>query len=919
MQLEPGTLLLHYRLVEKVGEGGMGVVWRAIDTTLDRQVAIKVLPDVFVNDPDRSARFEREAKVLASLNHSNITTVHSVHNVDGVRFLVMEFAHGETLAARIARGRLPVDETLVIARQIAEAIEAAHESGVVHRDLKPANITVTDDDKVEVLDFGLAKALDVATSGTSGSDLSKSPTLASSGHTAAGLILGTAAYMSPEQARGKSIDRRTDIWAFGCVLYEMLTGKKAFDGETVTDVLAAVVTRDPDWSLIPPETPARIRELLRRCLEKDAQRRLRDAGEIRIAIEDVMARPHSDPVAVTAAAVPVEAQKKSWWGRRRSRERRGRGTWIILGGMLMIVLLALIDKIGDGNDQSTTTEQTHLSVALPPTDVLDGGSENLLLDISRDGRSVVYCARRDGVVRLFVRRLGDGEPTMLDGTDDAHSPFFSPDGKWIAFFSNSKLHKISVSGGPVFDICDTAADRGGVWLDDGTIAMAPHATVPLMRVTSAGGTPQAVTTLDTTQTERTHRWPDALPGGEWVIFTVGSAQSPGNYEDAVIAAANLKTGERRVLMKGASMARYCAPGYLVFSRQGALLAAPMDPDNPTVTGQAVPILDHLDGEPSSGAVNFTVSRNGTLAFVPRVEGSEQAEMVWVSFDGAPTALPAPPREYNAPRLSPDGKQIVVTVGPTYGIGDIWRYDIARETLTRLTFDGKSLVAYWTPDGRSIVYQNEDTQFNLMRLLLDSDSGPQRLCRRKEPVVMSAITQDGKWVLFSPWGSGQADLMQAPLSGGEPQVLLEEPGDQGDATISNDGMWMAYGVRGGGNPAVFVRSFPPGSNKIQVSSGASMPLWSPTRKELYWIAENSMCAASYEVTGHSITFGRTRKLFDLPPGRGIEADVRPFDITPDGSRFLMTRIARPEFARRRVDVVLDFDKQLKSLEKKGISP
>ncbi len=884
----------------------MGVVWRAIDTTLERQVAIKVLPDVFVNDPDRSARFDREAKVLASLNHGNITTVHSVHHVEDVRFLVMEFAPGESLAARIARGKLPVDEVLVIARQIAEAIEAAHEAGVVHRDLKPANVTVTEDNKVEVLDFGLAKALDAATSGVTSSDLSKSPTLAS-GHTAAGMILGTAAYMSPEQARGKSVDRRTDIWAFGCVLYEMLTGRKAFDGETVTDVLAAVVTREPDWSLIPAEAPTRMRELLRRCLEKDPQRRLRDAGEIRIAIEDVMARPHSDPKIAATAAKPEK-------GRRR--EKRGRGVWIMLAIMAFIIVLTIIDKVGDNPGPA---EQTHLSIALPPTDVLDGGTENLLLNISSDGRSIVYCARRDGVVRLFVRRLGDGEATMLDGTDDAHGPFFSPDGKWIAFFSNSKLHKISVSGGPVFDICDVGADRSGVWLDDGSIVLTTHATLPLMRIASAGGTPQAVTALDTTQAERTHRWPDAIPGTDWVIFTVGSAQSPGNYEDATIAAANLASGERRVLLKGASMARYCAPGYLVFSRQGAMLAAPMQTDKPAITGPAVPVLDHIDREPSSGAVHFALSRNGTLVFAPRVEGSDEAEMVWVAYDGTTARVPAPAREYNAPRVSPDGREILVTIGPTYGIGDIWRYDVERETLTRLSFDGKSLVAYWTPDGRSIVYQNEvNSTFNVQRLFLDSDAGPQLICKRPEPIVMSTVTGDGK-VIFSPWGNAQADLMEVPLAGGETTALLSEPGDKRDASISPDGEWIAYALRGVGGIDVYVRSYPPGSNKIQVSvGGGRMPLWSPTRKELYWLAQNSLYAAGYEVSGRSIAFSRARKLFDLPPGRGVEADVRPYDITPDGSRFLMTRIARPEFARRRIDVVLDFDAQLESLEKKGIS-
>jgi serine/threonine-protein kinase len=900
--LEPGTLLLHYRLVAKVGEGGMGVVWSAVDTTLDRQVAIKVLPDVFVNDPDRSARFDREAKVLASLNHTNITTVHSVHHVDGVRFLVMEFAHGENLSDRIARGPMPLEDVLVVAKQIAMAIEAAHESGVVHRDLKPANVTVTEDNKVEVLDFGLAKALDAATGGAN-SDLSKSPTLAS-GHTAAGLILGTAAYMSPEQARGKSVDRRTDIWSFGCVLYEMLTGRKAFDGETVTDVLAAVVTRDPDWSVIPETTPARIRELLRRCLEKDPQRRLRDAGEIRIAIEDVIARPQSD----VAPMVAMPADKKT-------RGRRRLWPWIMLAVMAFIIVLAQIDKSNPG-----PTEQTHLSVTLPPTDVLEGGSENLLLNISRDGRTMVYAARHLGTQCLFVRRMGDGEPTALEGTDFGHAPFFSPDGKWIAFVALSKLKKVSVNGGPVFDICDVAADRAGVWLDDGSIVLVTHATQPLMRVSSSGGVPQAVTVIDSTRGERTHRWPDALPGGEWVIYTIGSAQSPGSYEDAVIAATNLRTGEKRELVKGASMARYCPPGYLVFSRNGTLLAAPMDPDNPSITGPSVPVLDRVDREPSSGAVHFAISRNGTLVFAPRVEGADQTEMVWVTPDGVIAPLAAPAREYNAPRISPDGKQICVTIGPGYGAGDIWRFDIARQTLTRLTFDGKSLVSYWLPDQRGIVFQNEAVAFNVATLSLEGDAAPRQILDKSAPIVISGLTPDGLWALYSPWGTRDADVFKLPIEGGQPQLVLSEPLDQSDAAVSPDGAWIAYSSRQAGVSDVFVRPFPSGTNKWQLSTGGGgMPRWSPTKKEIYWISGATLYAAAYETTGRSINFENSRRLFDLPPGRGIDADVCPYDVSPDGTKFLMTRIARPEFARRRIDVILDFPAQLKGLEKKGISP
>jgi serine/threonine-protein kinase len=576
LDLRSGTLLLHYKLVEKLGEGGMGVVWRATDTTLDRDVAVKILPDVFANDPDRAARFEREAKMLASLSHPNITTVHSVHKVDSVRFLVMELAHGEDLAVRLANGRLPMDEVLPVTRQIAEALEAAHENGIVHRDLKPANITVTRDGKVELLDFGLAKALDPSASGVI-SDLSKSPTVAT-GHTAAGMILGTAAYMAPEQARGKPVDRRADIWAFGCVVYEMLTGKKAFDGETVTDVLAAVVTRGPDWSALPANTPRRLRALVERCLEKDPRKRLRDAGEARIVIEDLIANPGADAADDARAAIA------------RAPARRRYLPWLIAVAGLAVAGIAWVLP----RDKVTPPQATHLNIAVPLTDVVDGGFENGMLAITRDGRTVAYCGRRLGVIRLYVRRLGDGEAVELAGTEGARSPFFSPDGGWIAFVSGSKLRKVAVTGGPTFELCDVSADRSGVWLDDGSIVISTHATYPLSRVASTGGGKlQVVAPLDSAKGERTHRWPDVLPGGEWLIFTVGLASSPGDYEKARIDAVSLKTGERRTLFEGAAMARYLAPGYLVLSRNGVLMAAPIDVSNPRLTSEPVPVLDGI--------------------------------------------------------------------------------------------------------------------------------------------------------------------------------------------------------------------------------------------------------------------------------------------------------------------------------------
>jgi serine/threonine-protein kinase len=822
-----------------------------------------------------------------------------VHHVEGVRFLVMEFAHGENLAERIARGRIPMDDVMVIAKQIALAVEAAHESGIVHRDLKPANVTVTEDNKVEVLDFGLAKALDVA-GATSGSDLSKSPTLAS-GHTAAGLILGTAAYMSPEQARGKSVDRRADIWAFGCVLYEMLTGRKAFDGETVTDVLAAVVTRDPDWSLIPADTPMRVRELLRRCLEKDPQRRLRDAGEIRIAIEDVIARPQSDLMPAAQAATPA-------------RRRRVRWPWITAAMMAFIALLSWINR------DNAPLEPTHVNIAVPPTDVVDGGFENAMLAITRDGRTIAYCGRRDGVTRLYVRNLSDGEATELAGTEEAHSPFFSPDGKWIAFTSGNKLKKVEIAGGPTFDLCEVSADRSGVWLDDGTIVLAPRATYPLMRLPSTGGVPRVIAPLDTANGERTHRWPDALPGGEWVIFTIGDASSPGDYERAKIGAVSIRTGERRVLFEGAAMARYAPPGHLIVAHNGVLMVAPIDVSNPRLTGDPVPILDRVAREPTSGAVHFAVAGTGTLVYVPQLQGEDENELVWVDHSGKVEPLKAPAEPYIAPRVSPDGRRVLVTIGRTFGAGDVWMFDIERETMTRITFDEKSLLMYWTPDGKRMVYQTQDEGNKIVVRDLEGEGAEKVIYTMKKPLVISGLTPDGQWVLLSEWGSNEADVLMVPIEGGaEATVVVREDLDQGDSRVSPDGRWIVYESRQSGQLEVMVRPFPSGTGKWQISTGGGVkPLWSPRGDEIYWISGGRMFAISVEAHGSSLTLGRPRALFEIPPGRRGDTDFLAHDLSPDGSRFIMTRVANPELSRRRIDLILNWSEEIRGLEKKGIS-
>ncbi|HEX5132476.1 MAG TPA: protein kinase [Candidatus Krumholzibacteria bacterium] len=901
MELRAGTSLLHYRLADKLGEGGMGVVWRATDTTLGRDVAIKVLPDIFADDPDRAARFDREARLLASLNHPNIATVHSVHQVDGMRFLAMELVPGVEIAARVADGPLPLDETLDIARQVAEALEAAHESGVIHRDLKPSNVVITPEGRVKVLDFGLAKALDAApVSGAS--NLTKSPTITSGG-TRAGVILGTAAYMSPEQARGKAVDRRADIWAFGCVLYEMLTGRQAFDGETVTDILAAVVTREPDWSALPATTPRRIVALLRRCLEKDPTRRLRDAGEARIAIADVVANPVEAPGPTTAAP-------RGWLA-----TARGAIPWVLLAGVLLFVFLRSRPvPVADA-------PLTHLSVPAPYDHMLDAGLENGAIALTRDGRVLAFCTVHDGIVRLNVRRLDSGESKELAGTDGARNPFFSPDGQWIAFTANGKLRKIPVDGGSVFDLCDAVGDRGGVWLPDGDILFAPQWSSPLMRVPGGGGPPVAVTEVDTTRDERTHRWPDVLPGGKWAVFTVGLASAPAAYEGANIDAVNLETGERRTLYKGASIARYAPPGYLVVSRQGVLFAAPLRVDDPQLTGPAVPVLDGVDGEPTSGVVHMAFGADGTLAYMPRDVAEEAADLVLVDRKGDVTRVDAPAREYIAPRISPDGKQIVAIIGPSLGRGDIWRFDIARQTLTRLTFSGDVVIGSWMPDSEHIIVIGEDRHPYIAEISAFGSGETRRLFEAPRPLGGAVPTPDASGVLFTYWGRIDQDVQLVSIRDSTVQTVVSRPGAQFHQAISPDGRWIAYASTESGASEIYVEPFLRRGGRWQVSTGGGIaPLWAPDGREVCYMnnGDSSLWSVAIEPQGTALVAGRPTRLFTFPPGRRMEFDVPPYDIMPDGEHFLALQSATPGLSRRRVDVILNFTQLLLQSGHKGAS-
>ena len=603
MALAHGAQLGQFTIVRLIGAGGMGEVYEALDARLGRSVAIKVLPDALVHLPERMARFEREARLLASLNHPHIAAIHGIEAAEGVRFLVLELVPGETLAERLKRGPMGLGEALELFRQVAEALETAHESGVIHRDLKPSNLKVTPAGQAKVLDFGLAK-MSAATEASA--DESVATLTRGEDATRAGVVLGTPSYMSPEQARGHPVDRRADVWAFGCCLYEALAGRRAFGGASEADRLAAVLERDPDWQALPAQTPGRVRDLLRRCLQRDPQRRLRHLGDARLEIEDALAEP-----AAAALALP---------------SRRGR-RWLRLLPWGLAAVLGLWAAVASfqafrRRTPADVPSPTRFSIALPPTAPLDLG-ERTALALSPNGRLLVYVANNPlvrspaGTPQLYRRAMDELEARPIPGTEGAAGPFFSSDGQWIGFVAEGALRKISVAGGPPMTVCEASpVTRGASWAPDGTIVFAPAQANGLQRVAAAGGSPRPLTTLDTTAGELAHLWPDVLPGGTAVLFTIKTAEA---LDEALIAVMPLDGEEKhRVLVRGGTHARYAASGHVVYARAGALLAVPFDLERLQTTGAPFPVVEGISTDPRFGVAHFALSASGTLAYVLKV-------------------------------------------------------------------------------------------------------------------------------------------------------------------------------------------------------------------------------------------------------------------------------------------------------------
>jgi Tol biopolymer transport system component len=892
MSLTVGTRLGPYDVIAPLGAGGMGEVHRARDSRLGRDVAIKALPAEFSQDPERLARFEREARLLASLSHPNIAGIHGLEEVAGARYLVLEFIEGETLAARLSRGALPLDEAIEVAKQIAAGVEVAHESGVVHRDLKPGNLMLTPSGAVKVLDFGLAKSGATDRTG-SDANLSVSPTMTYAA-TQAGVILGTAAYMSPEQARGRVVDRRTDIWSFGCVLYECLTGRQAFAGETVSDLLARILEREPDWSALPATTPPRLRELLQRCLRKDARERLRDIGEARIALDEM-----------SKGVTTAEGERAGVKPARRSPVAFQIGL-ALLAAIIAVLATRLVSR-------PPAPLAVALSVMLPSGERLEGGLENNVLAIAPDGRSLVYAAQGKDAQRLFLRRLDGPEIVEMPGTSDARNPFFSPDGEWVGFFSGRHLLKASVRGGTPVEVTEVAADRGGTWLGDGSIVYSPTFAAPLYRIGANGGERRQITTLDSTRSERTHRWPCALPGGEWVVFTVGVINSPGGYDDANIEAVSMRNGERRVLAHGAC-ARYAPGKQLIFARSGSLYAMPIDPGNPHGGATAVPVLDGVLGASTSGAAFFDIARDGTLAVVPGREGRKESRLAWVDRDGNRTLLPGEPRKYSQLDLSPDGTRVLAQIGAGGGNDDVFLVDLARGSANQITFGGHSGSAKWLPDGRHIAWsRNTDAGGSeiVMRSLSGDDSA-RVLTRSSLPLGISDVLKDGSALLFSEYGSVQSDVMEVPTNGsGAVRPIVLEPLSQASGVLSPDGRWVAYVSDETGMREVCVRPVGRTGGRVQISpNGGTTPMWAHDGRELYYRSGGGLVVATVTVRGETALVDSTRRLFDLPLVGG-DSSVRDFAMHPSGEKFLVRVAAGETNEMREVAVRLNWAASLGS--------
>ena len=886
MALVAGARVGPYEVLAAIGAGGMGEVYRARDPRLKRDVAIKVLPEAFAQDPDRLARFQREAELLATLNHPNIAAVYGLEQTDGLTGIVLELVEGNTLADVIARGPIAVSDALPIALQIADALEAAHEKGVIHRDLKPANVKLRPDGTVKVLDFGLAKALDPAS--TSG-DMSQSPTLTSpAAMTRMGVILGTAAYMSPEQAKGRQAEKRSDVWAFGCVLYEMLTGKRAFEGEDVSDTLASVLRGEPNWNALPAlATPHT--SLLKRCLEKDGRRRLRDIGDVRLLLEDAGAASATTSRAVSA--------KRSLW------IAAAAALGLVVGGTAGVLLVA-------SRGRTVPTPVARFELTSSPAAPFTTDPRGVNVAISPDGSRIVYTAKRGTTSQLVIRRLDRLEAMPIAGTEGAFEPFFSPDGQHIGFQTRSELKKVAVGGGPSVAICRLPGigGIGASWDPDNSIVFARGNGLGLFRVLASGGQPQKIAAPDTTKGEANYFAPAMLPGGQALLYTVVQHDSQTR-----IMVRSLQGSDGRPVVEGGFGGRYLPSGHIVYGQGDRVMAVPFDVTALRATGSPVSIQDGVFTKIDQNVLNVVSAADGTTTYVSGRNAGVVGRPVWVDRRGVHGArlVEQPVESPRYPRLSPDGRRLALTVGPS-ARGDVWIYDLnGTAQPLKLTFQGHNIFPIWSPDGKRIVFLSPAGSSNDM-LSIPADGSatdPERLTTSENVRVPLAWSPDGAFVLFSETASRtRSDLWLLQMSDRKTRPWLQTPLEETEGRFSPDGNWVAYVSDQTGRPEVWVRPFPGPGAPVRVSpDGGRNPVWSRDGRELFYENGSKVLSTSVVAQAADLRVGTPRVLFD---GGFVEGAVRSFDVAPDG-RFLMVE-ANDTTTSASIVVVQNWLEELKRL-------
>jgi Tol biopolymer transport system component len=879
MTVAAGSRLGSYVIVDRLGAGGMGEVYRAHDTTLNREVALKVLPEVFRLDPDRLARFKREAQVLASVNHPNIAAIYGFEESSGTQALVLELVEGPTLADRIAQGRLTVSETVSIARQVADALEAAHERGIIHRDLKPANIKLRSDGTVKVLDFGLAKALDPASS--PGAPVTSSLTMTSPAMTQAGVILGTAAYMSPEQARGAPVDKRTDVWAFGCVLFEMLAGQPVFGRtDTVSDAIAAILKSEPAWSALPHDVPSGVRALLRRCLEKDPRRRLRDIADAGLLITDGLtaADETGAPAARSASSQAVR--------------------WAAISGWVIaaLVLLGGAAAIGRWSGRTAVEPAPAIRLTLPLATPLEaaGSATTRHITLSPDGTRVVYVGRQNDTPSLYLQDLRTGDVKRLADTTDADAPLFSPDGLSIGFTVGNRLKSVRLDGGLPRDVGDVQDPQfGWVWsTSDETVF---GGDTGLSRLSGTGVQRQPEILAKVGPDDALFSTPFPLPGGAFLVSVRGKGAT--RRDDASqIAVVSPHTGDRRIVIQKGSSPVYVrradgsgSHGYIVYADAGRLLAAPFDLRQLTVTAAAVPVIDSVDMRPNGDAAQYSVSANGTVVYAEGV----QSELVWVDRGGAARPLSATLRRYALPRLSPDGRSVAMEIQDSPH--QVWLLDVDRDVLAPLTnWRGGGHNFAWAPDGRSIVFTASDGgNTHLAWLRIDGSHEATTLVTPPDSSPWAeSWSRDGRWLAARLRGKSASEQLLAllPIAGATPPTVAGEPRlnipGGTSASFSPDGDWIAYCdcASAPTTPHVFVSRVSDGV-RHQVADGASEPLWGTSGRELYFRSGSKMMVVDVAMTAAGVQIGRPRTLFE---GDYMTWGDGDYDVSRDGQRFVMVR-------------------------------